>query len=68
MQVLNTTQVKHILASNPEALFSLQPVKVVVQGSNANLIAGYHIYEGHLPKMINVTGQEIWNLVPFPGT
>jgi len=60
--ILNTTQVKEILEKNPEAEFSLQRVKVMMEGGG-HIIAGYHIFEGHLPKMIHVKGSDIWNYV-----
>lgn len=66
MNVLNTKQVRDILEGSPEAEFSLQPVKVVIEGGG-HIIAGYHIYEGQLPRMIHVKGDKIWELVPHPG-
>lgn len=66
MNVLNTKQVRDILEGSPETEFSLQPVKVSIDGGG-HIIAGYHIFEGQLPRMIHVKGEEIWNLVPHPG-
>lgn len=66
MNVLNTGRVLEILNSSPEAEFSLQPVKVKVENTDIVIKAGYHIFEGHLPRMIHVTGGEIWSYVPKP--
>jgi hypothetical protein len=64
--ILNTEQVLVILMNDSGAEFSLQPVKVVMEGGG-QLVAGYHIYEGQLPRMIHVKGNEIWNMVAHPG-
>lgn len=67
MDILNTTQVKEILDIEPEADFSLQPVRVEFTNSPGHMIAGYHIFKGQIPRMINVKGDEIWEYVLHPG-
>lgn len=66
MDVLTTREVLGILGANPSAVFSLQPVKIIINNDPGNVIRGYHIYLGQLPKMIHVKGGEIWTYVPKP--
>lgn len=66
MKILNTRQVKKILKYEPEAEFSLQPVRVEIEGGGMKVV-GYHIFEGQLPRMIHVKGDEIWKHVARPG-
>lgn len=66
MNILNVQEVKELLTKDPETEFSLQPIKVKVNDSVVLLVAGYHIYEGQLPKMIHVKGSHIWEYVAQP--
>jgi hypothetical protein len=65
-EILNVNQVKEILDSEPEAEFSLQPVKVQFTDGPGYMVAGYHIHRGHLPRMIKVRGNQIWQYVGKP--
>lgn len=64
--ILSTVDVKNMLDNNPDAEFSLQPVKVQFTDRTGSVIDGYHIFRGHHPKMHHVKGEEIWTYVAKP--
>lgn len=67
MNILNTDDVKNMLDLNPQAEFSLQPIRVEFEGGHGHIVAGYHIFAGHLPRMVHTTGDAIWTYVQKPG-
>lgn len=63
MNILTPEKIKEILITDPNAQFSLQEIRVKFTDCDGYVVAGYHIIRGHMPGMIQVRGQEIWNYI-----